>query len=181
MLREVREATRQRRERRNQGYQLSGEEGFYRRILDCLVRPGLGRLLVARHSGEAVAALFFSTFNRRAYSVFSGSTETGYRLGAQSALFWNAVTMFKGEGFVELNRGGVPASAADPADPLHGIYRFKARLGTSVLRCRSGSKVLSPGRMRLLAFRQRLSARGRTGRHATGRRATAAPAGPEKE
>ena len=38
---------------------------------------------------------------------------------------------------------GVPASAEKDDDPLHGIYRFKIRLGTTPVTCRSGEKVLN--------------------------------------
>ena len=142
-LRLAREATQARRSRRGQGYELPVDEGFYAALYECLVKRGAARFFVARQGDEALAALFFATFGGRAYSVFSGSTERGYELGTQGGLFWTAVETFKAEGFHELNRGGVPVSAENEADPLHGIYLFKKRLGTTPRLCRSGSKVLS--------------------------------------
>jgi lipid II:glycine glycyltransferase (peptidoglycan interpeptide bridge formation enzyme) len=148
-LQAVREATQAKRDQQGLGYEISMDEAFYERLYAHLVQRGVARLFVARHAGQVIAALFFATFNRRAYSVFSGSTDLGYRVGAQSGLFWTAVETFKAEGFCELNRGGIPASAARETDPLHGIYLFKLRLGTTPSVCHSGEKVLSPVRDRL--------------------------------
>jgi lipid II:glycine glycyltransferase (peptidoglycan interpeptide bridge formation enzyme) len=116
----------------------------------------VARLFLAKRSGETLGAIFFAVFNRRACSIFSGSTEVGYKLGAQSGLFWAAVESFKSDGVLELNRGGVPESAANETDSLHGIYRFKQRLGATPLVCRSGERILSPFRHRLLCLGKRV-------------------------
>lgn len=141
-LQMVRENTQTKRAQRGQGYKLA-EQDLYDSLYDRLLAKGAARLFVARHEGAVIAALFFSTFNRQAYSVFSGSTDYGYKTGAQSGLFWRAVETFKGEDYWRLNRGGVPASASRESDPLHGIYRFKKRLGTVPVVCRSGEKVVN--------------------------------------
>jgi len=155
-LQAVREATQAKRAQQGLGYELSADEAFYGRLYEHLVQRGAARLFVAKHAGQVIAALFFATFNRRAYSVFSGSTDIGYRVGAQSGLFWTAVETFKAEEFRELNRGGVPVSAARETDPLHGIYLFKLRLGTTPSVCHSGEKVLSPVRDRLVQLCHRV-------------------------
>ncbi len=149
LLKNCREATQEKRSGQGLGYELPTEDEYYDRLHRLLMCNGGARLLIAKYNGDAVGALFFTVFNRRACSMLSGSTEAGYKLGAQSSLFWAAVEMFKAEGFSELNRGGILASAADPKDPLHGIYNFKSRLGTTPLFCRSGVKVLRPLRARL--------------------------------
>ncbi len=155
-LRSAREATQAKRFLHGQGYQLSGDDKFYESIHEYLIKRGVATLFVARHKSEIIAALFFMTFNKKACSVFSGSTDLGYKFGAQSGLFWTAVETFKSQGFEELNRGGVPASAVSESDPLHGIYLFKLRLGTTALLCRSGEKVLSPFADRLTRLRNKL-------------------------
>ncbi|HXH84813.1 MAG TPA: GNAT family N-acetyltransferase [Candidatus Tectomicrobia bacterium] len=142
-LQVARETTQERRRERGQGYELP-DDHVYDALYRHLVKRDAGRLFVARRAGEPVAAIFFATFNGRACSIFSGSTDAGYRLGAQSGLYWAAVEAFKAEGYRELNRGGVPAAAADESHPLHGIYEFKARLGTTPTACRSGEKIVSP-------------------------------------
>jgi hypothetical protein len=155
-LRLAREATQAKWARRGQGYELSSDDAFYEGLYEHLLKRGAGRLFVARHEGQVIGALFFATFNKKACSMFSGSTDVGYKLGAQSGLFWAAVEAFKSEGFRDLNRGGIPASAASESDPLHGIYLFKLRLGTTPLVCHSGEKVLSPVRDRLVQFYNRV-------------------------
>jgi lipid II:glycine glycyltransferase (peptidoglycan interpeptide bridge formation enzyme) len=77
-------------------------------------------------------------------------------MGVQALLFWSAVETFKADGFRELNRGGVPASAAEESDNLHGIYRFKSRLGTTSVLCRSGQKILRPVMHRISRLRNTL-------------------------
>ena len=89
---------------------------------------------------------------------FSGSTSAGYRLSAQSGLFWEAVKQFQEDGFRELNRGGVPESASMQNDSLHGIYLFKKRLGTTPLTCRSGIKILSPMKEKVSRMWERIRA-----------------------
>ena len=140
-LKVVREATQGKRALRGQNYSLSADEKMYERLDRYLIRRGIGRMFLAKIEDEILASIFYATFNGTAYSVFSGSTDRGYKLSAQSGLFWGAVQQFQTEGFRELNRGGVPESASIKGDPLHGIYSFKQRLGTSPLICRSGIKI----------------------------------------
>jgi len=140
----VRQTALERRLERDQGFSLPSDDGYYELLHRTLVEPGAARLLVARQQGAVVAAILYATFAGKAYSIFSGSTDAGYKLSAQTGLFWHAVTTFKREGFRVLDRGGVPAASADEAHELHGIYRFKHRLGTTPVRCISGEKVLSP-------------------------------------
>ena len=66
------------------------------------------------------------------------------------------VEILQKEGFQELNRGGVPASAKDKNDSLHGIYSFKKRLGTSPQLCRSGELALNPIRYKLTVLRDKI-------------------------
>jgi Acetyltransferase (GNAT) domain len=140
----VRESALERRLEREQGFDLPADPEYYRRLHRTLLAPGAARLLMAKQGGGVIAAILYATFANKAYSVFSGSTEAGYKLSAQTGLYWYAVNTFKTEGYRVLNRGGVPAAAADESHPLHGIYRFKHRLGTTPVLCRSGGKVLSP-------------------------------------
>ena len=155
-LRHVREATQEKRADRGQGYVLEANPRFYAALHEHLLTRRAARLFLARRGEEVLAGLLFAAFGGRCYSLFSGSTDAGYRCGAQSSIFWHAVEAFQGEGFSELNRGGVPASAREEGDSLHGIYRFKLRLGTTERLCRSGLKVVSPARARLLAWREGL-------------------------
>lgn len=155
----VREGALERRIEREQGFSLPSDPEYYGRLHNALLAPGAARLLIARQGGAVIAAILYATFARKAYSVFSGSTEAGYKLGAQTGLYWYAVTTFKKEGYRVLNRGGVPAEAAEEKHPLHGIYRFKHRLGTTPVACRSGDKVLSPFKERVARLRDMIARR----------------------
>ncbi|HET9952716.1 MAG TPA: GNAT family N-acetyltransferase [Candidatus Eisenbacteria bacterium] len=163
-FRAMQESTQDRRNRQGMGYELEGDDEFYDRVHEQLVRPGVGRLFLARFEGRAIAGIFFHVWNGQAYSMFSGSTPEGYRLGAQTLLFWRAVERFREEGLHRLNRGGVPASSAIEGDPLHGLYRFKTRLGATPVVCLSGRKILSPGALRVQSWVRGLAAaaKGRT-------------------
>jgi hypothetical protein len=152
-LRAVRQTALERRLERDQGFDLPSDGEYYRLLHRTLVDPGAGRLLLARQGGTVIAAILYATFARKAYSVFSGSTDAGYKLGAQTGLFWYAVTTFQREGYRVLNRGGVPAEAAEEGHALHGIFRFKHRLGTTPVPCVSGEKVLSAFKDRLAKLR----------------------------
>jgi len=154
-LRLVRGKTHEKRVRRGQSYALTGDQAFYDALHRYVIAPGIGRLFLARTDG-VVAALLFAVFHRSAYSMFSGSSEEGYRLGAQSLLFWRAVEQFRSEGVTLLNRGGVPADSEREEHPLHGIYLFKRRLGGTPVLCRSGVKILHPVRHALMGWSGRV-------------------------
>ena len=153
-LHAVRQTALERRLERDQGFDLPPDLEYYRLLHRTLVEPGAARLLLARQGGEVVAAILYATFAQKAYSVFSGSINAGYKLSAQTGLYWYAVTTFKQEGFRVLNRGGVPAEAAEEGHDLHGILRFKHRLGTTPVRSVSGEKVLSPVKDKLAKLRE---------------------------
>lgn len=153
-LHAVRQTALERRLERDQGFDLPSDLEYYKLLHRTLVAPGAARVLLARQGGMVIAAILYATFARKAYSVFSGSTEAGYKLGAQTGLFWHAVTAFRDEGYRVLNRGGVPAEAAQEGHDLHGIFRFKHRLGTTPVSCTSGDKVLSPFKDRLAKLKE---------------------------
>jgi lipid II:glycine glycyltransferase (peptidoglycan interpeptide bridge formation enzyme) len=156
VLKSAREMTRERREEKGQTYEVEHSAELYDRLQDELMGRGLARLLIAKRENEILGSICFLTFNGRANSIFSGSTAAGYKMGVQALLFWSAVETFKADGFRELNRGGVPASAAEESDTLHGIYRFKSRLGTTPFVCRSGEKILRPLMHRISRLRHTL-------------------------
>jgi len=153
-LRAVRQTALERRLERDQGFDLPSDLEYYKLLHRTLVEPGAAQLLLARQGGTVIAAILYATFARKAYSVFSGSTDVGYKLGAQTGLFWHAVRTFQQEGYRVLNRGGVPAEAAEEGHALHGIFRFKHRLGTTPVSCTSGEKVLSPFKNKLAKLRE---------------------------
>jgi hypothetical protein len=154
-LQALRRSTWRKRTERGQGYILERDAAYDSGLQAHLLERGFARVFVARVGAEPAGAILFAEFGGRAYSVFSGSSAEGYRLGVQSILYWRALQEFSGEGFVELNRGGVPGETEAPTHPLHGIYSFKHRLGTRPVDCWSGVRVLSRWRASLVDLRLR--------------------------
>ena len=155
-LHSVRITTKERRASSGMGYDLTEDQKYYDILYESLSAKGSGRLFFAKYESDVLAAIYFSTFNRQAYSVFSGSSKIGYKMGAQTGLYWQAVKTFKAEGFSLLNRGGVDASTEDKSHKMHGLYRFKKRLGTVPVLCRSGEKISSPMRYNLLNLKRHI-------------------------
>jgi hypothetical protein len=137
-------ATRDRRTAQGQGYDLDTDAQRYEDLYAALASAGLNRLFIATHEGKPVSAILFGTFNKRAYSIYSGSNPTGYKFSAPSLVFWHALQWFHEHGFEIVNRGGVSAEAKTPEHPQHGIYFYKSRLGTQEQVCTTGIVDLRP-------------------------------------
>lgn len=142
-LRELQAATKERREEMGQGYDLDIDDQRYRQLSEVLGKSGLLVLFMAYLEGEAISGILFGSFNRRAYSIFSGSNAVGYKLSTPSLLFWRAVQHFRESDFILLNRGGVPYESQNDTHPAHGIYFYKGRLGAVPLVCIGGKKIMS--------------------------------------
>jgi Acetyltransferase (GNAT) domain len=137
-------ATRDRRTAQGHGYDLDTDGQRYEHLCATLTAAGLSRLFIATHDGKPVSAILFGTFNKRAYSIYSGSDPTGYKFSAPSLIFWRALQWFHEHDFELVNRGGVSADAKTPEHPQHGIYFYKSRLGTHEQPCTSGVVDLRP-------------------------------------
>jgi hypothetical protein len=151
LLRDLQLATKLRRDEMGQEFDLKSDEGHYRLMAKALGATGLARLFLAYHDGAPISAILFSSFNGRAYSIYSASNASGYKLGASSLIFWKAVEQFHSEHFVLLNRGGVPIESQNEDHPAHGVYFYKTRLGTEERPCHGGSRILHP--LRYYLFR----------------------------
>ncbi|MEW6323807.1 MAG: peptidoglycan bridge formation glycyltransferase FemA/FemB family protein [Nitrospirota bacterium] len=89
----------------------------------------LGRLCLMLHRGTPVSAAFIALYGGQALYVHGGSSDEGFRMNAPALLFWEAFLQYRTRGCDRFNLGGVPADAADPQSPSHGLYRFKAGFG----------------------------------------------------
>ncbi len=105
------------------------DERFYRESFEAIYRNGPGRVLFARKGEESVAALAYLEFGRKAITVRSGSTSVGYETSAMYLLQFELFKRLAQRGFSELNIGGVPAEAAEPSHPQHGLYNYKRYYG----------------------------------------------------
>jgi hypothetical protein len=158
-LRDLQLATRQRRGETGEESDLESDESHYRLMAEALGATGLARLFLAFHDGEPISAILFGSFNARAYSIYSASNAPGYSLGAPSLIYWRAVEQFHSEGYLILNRGGVPIESQREDHPAHGVYFYKTRLGTEPRVCRGGSRILHPLRYRLFRTCRRILGR----------------------
>lgn len=93
------------------------------------------------------------------YYIMGGSTPEGYRSYAAVWLHFSIMTWLATRGCKVYNLGGTPAAAEDPADPGHGLFRFKTQLGGETRLCRGFRLILRPAHMSLhqaLGFAGRL-------------------------
>jgi hypothetical protein len=88
---------------------------------------------MAYNDGQLLAAALVGWTRSRAFYIAGGSTPAGY---ARSAAPWLHLRVMRELGLWHIgayNLGGVPAVAAkDPANPSHGLHRFKAGFNPQV-------------------------------------------------
>ncbi len=98
----------------------------------------------AWHDRAPLAAALVGWANRRAFYLIGGSTPAGYERDAAQWLHWRIMCALADTGFTHYNLGGTPASANEPDDAAHGLYRFKTGFGPEVVSCRSVGWTLRP-------------------------------------
>ncbi len=90
-------------------------------------------LWVARHEGQALAAIITMFHRGKATYLYGASSDEKRNLMPAYALQWEAIKAAKAWGCVEYDFFGIPASE-DPSDPMAGLYRFKTGFGGKILR-----------------------------------------------
>jgi lipid II:glycine glycyltransferase (peptidoglycan interpeptide bridge formation enzyme) len=95
---------------------------YYRRLLGLLP---WANVYVARHEGDALAAILVARHAGRAYYLFGGSSGTRRELMPMYAAQWQAMREAAADGLSEYDLWGVPPSD-DPDHPWHGLMQFKA-------------------------------------------------------
>jgi len=122
-----------------------------------LLDIGLAEIFVATHHGEVVSAIMVTEYNGKCYSIHSGNSAAGTKIGVPSLLRWHSVLELKRRGFIKYTIGGVPASAENDGDPQHGLYVFKREFGADARYCQSGSiQNMSTSRTKLAGALRRL-------------------------
>ena len=117
-------------------------EAQYERRLDML--EGC-RTYVARHEGEALAAILVARFGSRAYYLFGGSTGSKRELMPSYAVQWAAMMDAARCGCRDYDLWGVPPSADDTQHPWHRLWQFKTGFnGELVEYCGGWELVLTP-------------------------------------
>jgi GNAT acetyltransferase-like protein len=104
-----------------QGIRLPRGE-YYRRLLELLP---WAHVYVARHEGEALAAILVARHAGRAYYLFGGSSGKRRELMPMYAAQWQAMREAAADGLHEYDLWGVPPPE-EPDHPWHGLMQFKA-------------------------------------------------------
>lgn len=117
-------------------------EAQYRRRLELL--PAC-RTYVARHDGEALAAILVAWFGGRAYYLFGGSVGVKRELMPAYAAQWAALRDAARCGCRDYDLWGVPPSPDDAKHPWRGLWQFKAGFGGDLVEyCGAWDLVLTP-------------------------------------
>ena len=102
-------------------------------------KPGEGgqasvdlRLWVARHDGEAVAAIVTLFMGDRATYLYGASSDSKRSLMPAYALQWAAIRAASQAGCSTYDFYGIPPTE-DPGHPMAGLYRFKTGFGGSLV------------------------------------------------
>lgn len=132
-----------------QGIALLGETQFRRR-LDLLDRCSV---YIARHEGEAVAAIMVARFGSRAYYLYGGATGHKRQLMPTYAVQWAAMRDAARRGCQDYDLWGVPPTSDDPDHPWHGLWQVKSGFnGDQVEYCGAWDLVLAPWASRVGSF-----------------------------
>lgn len=94
-------------------------------------------LWVARHEGEAIAAIVTAFRRDRALYLYGASSGRKRALMPAYALQWEAIRAARLAGCVEYDFFGIPPDD-DPSHPMAGLYRFKTGFGGRIAH-RAGS------------------------------------------
>jgi len=136
----------------------TGSERFAE-SLALLTAHGRGRLFGAFSEGGLEAGVFFAVFGKRAYMIYSGSTDRGREAGAPFLAMFGALCELRAAGFEQINLGGAGGDAPDPGSIDHGLHQFKTRFGAEAEPRTSGSLIVRPFRAGAISAARRLARR----------------------
>lgn len=120
------------------------------------------RVYVARHEGEALAAIMVARFDGRAYYLFGGSSNHKQNLMPTYAAQWAAMRAAARAGCTEYDLWGVPPGE-DPTHPWRGLWQFKSGFNGDLvayagawdlLLNRTGARMLEAGEVARRAARR---------------------------
>lgn len=145
--------------RASKGVDFRLDDASFRDSLAPLLEDGLGHLFLTGAEGVVEAGWIFIGFGDGAYSVYSGTTDSGRAADAGSLVLFDALCDMSRRGFARLNLGGADWSAPDPESPDHGLHVYKTRLGAVPRECFSGTLALRPWRARMVESVRRVVGR----------------------
>lgn len=104
------------------------EEPYYRDVWKTFMEAGLATPLIAEAESDPVAMMVLFHFGARAWYMYGASTELHREYMPNYLLQWEAVRKVQALGCTTYDLWGAP-DTLDEADPLWGVYRFKAGFG----------------------------------------------------
>jgi lipid II:glycine glycyltransferase (peptidoglycan interpeptide bridge formation enzyme) len=93
-------------------------------IWEHIIRPGLGKLVVAEHDGQPLAGAIAFRNGPRVWYVYGASSNEKRNLMPTYAVQWELICWAKELGCHTYDFRGVSGDL-DPDNPLYGLYRFK--------------------------------------------------------
>jgi hypothetical protein len=105
----------------------------YRRTMAAYLEARAIRFFFASRNGVLLSGIGTLEFGDSAYYLVGGTSAEGYTCKAVFALFGHTIERLIGQGCSELNLGGVGVEVQDEGHVDHGLYRFKAGFGSTVL------------------------------------------------
>lgn len=135
--------SRERRRKRGEDYAVATRAAA-ERIYEDYIKPGHGRVFLSFKDEQALSGVLLHCWDGRAYYTMSGCSEAGFAENAPVMTVWGVIQQLCADGYGELNMGGVGATATNPDDFAHGLYRFKRSFGGIETVCRTQEKAV-PG------------------------------------
>lgn len=100
---------------------------YYRDMWEVLVERNLARLFLADYQGKTLAGAITYRFGDKAWYVYGASSNEHRNVMPNHLLQWEMIRWAKEEGCRIYDFRGVSCTKDEnPADPLAGLYRFKA-------------------------------------------------------
>lgn len=112
------------------------ERDSYARTMAAYLASGAIRFFFASRHGVPLSGIGTLEFGSGAYYLVGGTSAEGYQCKAVFALFGYTIDRLIAQGCTELNLGGVGMEVQDERHVDHGLYRFKAGFGATILQCR---------------------------------------------
>ncbi len=103
---------------------------YYETSWRLFLQEGMGMLLLAYLPAEKapVAGIFLFLMDKKAWYMYGASSNRGRKYMPNYLLQWEAMRRVKANGVIHYDLWGAPEQLHE-ADPLWGVYRFKAGLG----------------------------------------------------
>lgn len=133
-------------------------QAYYEAAHDLFAPRGCGRLLLAEHEGQLLAALVAFSFGDTTIYMYGASSDAGRHLMPTYLLQWEAMLWAREQGCRFYDLWGVPdeeeetleESFTGRSDGLWGVYRFKRGFGGRLIRTAGAwDSVYAPLRYRL--------------------------------